>query len=120
MPVSVSIFTRIFQNVLHNHAPLNQKKVRGNHPQFMIKDLSKAIMNKLKTRNRYLKWPSRENFLAVKSAKNLIFKKATQKGFANNKAFWKTIKQFLTNKGFLTSDSISSTQENETISIKRQ
>ena len=59
----------------------------------MIKDLSEAIMNKLKTRNRYFKWPSRENFLAMKSAKNSVtikkktnkksyFQEVTQKGFA--------------------------------------
>ena len=66
-----SDFTRIFQNVLNKHAPLKQKKLRGNHASFMVEDLSKAIMNKSKTRNRYLKWPSRENFLTMKSAKNL-------------------------------------------------
>ena len=125
-----SIFTRIFQNVLNKHAPLKQKKVRGNHAPFMTKDLSKAIINKSQTRNRYLKWPSRGNFLAVKSAKNLCknliktkkkshFQKLTQKGFANNKAFWNTNKPFLTNKGFLTSDSISLTQEHETITDKK-
>ena len=43
-----SIFTRIFQNVLNKHAPLKQKKVRGNHAPFMTKDLSKAIINKSK------------------------------------------------------------------------
>ena len=43
-------FTRIFQNVLNKHAPLKQKKVRGNHAAFINKDLSKAIMNKSKTR----------------------------------------------------------------------
>ena len=67
-----SIFTRIFQNVLNKHAPLKQKKVRENHAFFMTKDLSKAIMNKSKTRNKYLKWPSRENLLAMKSAKNFF------------------------------------------------
>ena len=65
------IFTRIFQKVLNEHAPVKQKKVRGSHTPFMTKDLSKAIMNKSKTRNKYLKWPSREIFLAMKSAKNL-------------------------------------------------
>ena len=44
-----SIFTRIFQNVLNRHAPIKQKKVRGNHAPFMTKDLSKGIMNKSKT-----------------------------------------------------------------------
>ena len=96
----------------------------------MTKDLSKAIMNKSKTRNKYLKWPSRENFLAIKSAKNFsnyliktnkksYFQKVTQKGFANNKTFWNTINPFLTNKGSLTSDSISLTQENETVTNKK-
>ena len=73
--------------------------------------------------------PSRENFSALKSAKNLCnnliktnkksyFQKVTQKGFANNKAFWNTIKPFLT-KGFLTCNSISLTQENETVTDKK-
>ena len=35
------IFTRIFQNVLNRHAPLRQKKVRGNHASFMAKILAK-------------------------------------------------------------------------------
>ena len=35
-----SNFTRIFQNVLNRHAPLKQKKLRGNHAPFMTKDLS--------------------------------------------------------------------------------
>ena len=87
-------------------------------------------MNKSKTRNRNLKWSSRENVLAMKCAKNLCnnliktnrksyFQKVTEKGFANNKAYWNTIKPFLTNKRFLTSDSISLTKENETITDKK-
>ena len=50
-----SNFARIFQNILNKHAPLKQKKIRGNHAPFMTKDLSQAIMNKSKARNRYLK-----------------------------------------------------------------
>ena len=67
-----SNFTGICQNGLKKRVPVKQKKVRGYDALFMTKDLSKAIMNKSKTRNRYLKWPSRENFLAMKSAKNLF------------------------------------------------
>ena len=69
-----------------------------NHASFMTKDFSKVIMNKSKTRNGYFKWPSRENFLAMKSARNFCnnliktnkksyFQNVTQKGFANNKSF---------------------------------
>ena len=36
----------------------------------MTKDLSKAIMMKLKAKNQYVKWPSRESFLAFNKAKN--------------------------------------------------
>ena len=73
----------------------------------------------------------RENFLAIKRAKNFCnnfiktnktsyFQKVSQKSFANNKTFWNTIKPFLTNKGFLTSDVIWLTQENETITDKKK
>ena len=75
-------------------------------------------MNKFKIRNKSQKWPSRENFLALKEAKKLCnrltksvekayFRKVTGKGFANNKAFWNTVKPFLTNKGFLTNETIA-------------
>ena len=75
-------------------------------------------MKKSKTRNKYIKWLSRENFLAIKGAKNYcnnltrttkknFFHRVTKNGFANNKKFWNTVKPFLTNKGFLTNDNIS-------------
>ena len=71
-----------------------------------------------KLRNRYIKWPSRENFLNFKKAKNTCsnlnkfakksyFDKVTSKGFLSNKAFWNTCKLFLKNKGFLTNEKIT-------------
>ena len=36
----------------------------------MTKELSKSIMNRPSFKNRYLKWPSRENFMAHKKQKN--------------------------------------------------
>ena len=59
-----SKLTEIFQEILQKHASLKSKQVRGNHAPFMNKELSKIIMNKSRLRNKYLKWPSRENFLA--------------------------------------------------------
>ena len=84
----------------------------------MTNELSKAIMNKSKIRNKYQKWPSRENFLAFKEAKKFCnkltksvkkayFHKVIGKGFVNNKAFWNTVKSLLTNKGFLTNETIA-------------
>ena len=106
-----STFTETFRRVLDKHAPLKTKRVRGNQSPFMTKELSKAVMNKSKTRNKYIKWPSRENFLAMKRTKNYCNNLArttkNKSGFANNKKFWNAVKPFLTNKGFLTNDNIS-------------
>ena len=62
--------SEIFNDILNHHTPLNQKQVRGNHAPFMTKDLSKATMNKSKAKNKYLNWPSRENFISYKRTKN--------------------------------------------------
>ena len=67
---SYSKLTEVISEVLDKHAPLKTKTVRGNQAPFMNKDLSKAIMTKSRIKNRYLKWPSRENFLAYKKIKN--------------------------------------------------
>ena len=107
-----STFTKVFRFLLDKHAPLKVKKVRGNQGPFITKQLSKAIMNRPKIRNKYQKWSSRENLLALKETKRLCnkltrayFRKATGKCFAN-KAFWNTVKPFLTNKGFITNETI--------------
>ena len=76
----------------------------------MDKELSKAIMNKSKLRNRYLKWPFRENCLGYKTIENKcnnLLRKLTKKyfqenageGSTSNKLFWNTVKPFISNKG---------------------
>ena len=113
-----STFSEIFRSVLDTHAPLKWKMIRGNQVPFMTKQLIKAIMNRCKLRNRYIKWLSRENFLDYKKAKNTCnnlskfakksyFDKVTSKGFVGNKAFWNIVKPFLTNKGFHTNENIT-------------
>ena len=72
----------------------------------MTKELSKAIMNRSKLKNRYTKWPSRENFLAFKKQKNICknlnkkvkknyFSKITSNGVMGNKQFFKMFKKDL-------------------------
>ena len=84
----------------------------------MAKHLRKAIMDRLRCKHRYLKFPSRENFLAMKSMKNKCnslckkvktqyFKKCASKNSSNNKQFWDLVNPFLTNKSSLSSDSIT-------------
>ena len=65
-----STFSDVFRSVLDWHTPLKRKMIRGNQGPFMTKQLSKAIMNRSKLRNRYIKWPSRENVLVYKKARN--------------------------------------------------
>ena len=97
-------------------APL--KTIEGNQGPFITKQLSKAIMNRSKLRKRDTECPSRENSLDYKKAeytcnnlkklaKKSYFDKVTSKGFVSNKAFWNIVKQFLTNRGFLTSENIA-------------
>ena len=101
------IFISIFRNVLDKHATLKMKKLREKHAKLMTRELRKAIMDRSRFKNKYLKWRSRENFLAYKKAKNICnllnkkakknyFKKATADGVMSNKKFWKTVKTFLT------------------------
>ena len=114
---SYSKLTEIMFEVLEKHAPLKTKTIRGNQAPFTNKRLSKAIMNKSRIRNKYLQWPSRENFLAYKKIKNKcnnLLKKSKKKyfqenaneGSVSNKSFWNTVKPFISNKGTLSNDDI--------------
>ena len=47
------------------------KKLRGNQAEIMTKDPRKAIMDRSRFENNYSKWPSHENFLEYKKAKNI-------------------------------------------------
>ena len=65
------LFSDTLRTILDHHAPLKTKRIRGNQPKFMTKELSKSIMKRPMFKNRYLKWSSRENFQAYKKAINL-------------------------------------------------
>ena len=62
--------TSIFRSTLDSHTPLKQKEVRGNQAAFVTKELSKAITTRSRIKNKYNKWPYRENFLALKQIKS--------------------------------------------------
>ena len=49
-------FTETFRKIVDRHAPLKKRKVRGNQAPFMTKELRKAIMNRSRIKNKYLKW----------------------------------------------------------------
>ena len=90
--------TEIFNDILNHHGPLKQKQVRGNYTPFLTKDLSKAMMNKSKAKNKYLNCPSKENFISYKKSKNKcnsltkkakrdFFKEATKNEIMTSKKF---------------------------------
>ena len=128
-----SKLTEIFQEILQKHAPLKSMQVRGSHALFMNKILSEVIMNKSRLRNKYLKWSSRETFLAYKKVKkkcNTLTRKtkkryfeyiAKNKNFAMSKTFWNTIRPFITNKGTISDENIKiKAEENQNIKIKNK
>ena len=63
-------FYNLFKTITDKHAPIKQKRVRGNNAPFMTKELREAIMDRSRLRNKYLKYPSRENFVNTKKMKN--------------------------------------------------
>ena len=102
-------FYKVCIEVLNQHAPRKKKYVRGNNKPFMNKALSKAIMQREKLRNKFLKDPSAANKFSYNKARNWcisLLRKEKKKYFANlnekditdNKKFWQTIKPFLSEK----------------------
>ena len=96
----------------------------------MTKELSKAIMTKSKAKKSYIKWPSWENLVAYKKAKNKynsltrkvkrkFFKEATKSGLMSNRTFWKTVKPFSTKKGCMTNDSINIEKDEDIVRDKK-
>ena len=57
--ISVDIFKMIFLNVLNKFALLKKKYLRANHSRFANKKLNKAIMQRSRLRNEYLKAKTR-------------------------------------------------------------
>ena len=99
----------------------------------MNKELSKVIMNKSRLRNKYLKWLSRETFLAYKKVKNkcnTLTRKTKKryfeyigknKNFATGRTFWNTVRPFITNEGTISDENIKiKAEENQNIKIKNK
>ena len=124
-------FSNLYKNIVDKHAPPKEKTIRGNDAPFMTKELRKAIMDRSRYKNKYLKFPSRENFLNMKKMKNrcnslckkakrAYFKESTKQGILTNKEFWKTIKPFLTNKGYFSNDFITIKDGNGFVSDEKE
>lgn len=91
------------------HAPLKKKIVRANNSPFMTKELRKAIMNRSRYKNKYLKHPSRSNHQAYKrsrnncvtllrSTKRNYYRNLNMKNLSGNREFWKQTKPLISKK----------------------
>ena len=122
-----NILSDSIRALIDKHAPLKNKKIRGNDKPFVTKELRLAIMKRSRLRNKYNKWSSRENYTAYRlakrqcdrltdEAKTQYFCNATAKGAMTNKEFWKVMKPALTNKGIVGSDAIILEENGEIVS----
>ena len=90
-------------------ASIKQKHIRGNPSPFINKDIHKAIMSRMRLKNRFLKRPTQMNRLAYKKQRNycvslLRHSKKQYYGSLNvnnitdNKNFWRVAKPNFSNK----------------------
>ena len=63
-------FESIFMKQLNKYAPMKEKYARANNAPFMNKALCKAIMNRSRARNKYLKLPNEINRASYKKQQN--------------------------------------------------
>ena len=103
------IFFEICHTVLNTHAPKKKRYIRGNNKPFMTKTFSKAIMQRTRFRNKFLKNPTDQNKLIYNKQRNFCvsllrkekkeyFAKLNEKDITDNKKFWHTVKPFLSDK----------------------
>ena len=96
-------------HILNKHAPLKTKYLRANDGHFMTKALRKAMMNRKKFRNRYIKSRTEENLKAFKKQRNFcvrLLRRTKSDYFGNldpgdltdNRKFWKTVKPVFSNE----------------------
>ena len=84
------------------YAPLKKKHLRANHASFVTKELRKAIMERTRLRNIYLKQRTETTKVAynqqrnkcvsiLKKTKRSYFESLDVKFVKDNKKFWKKI-----------------------------
>ena len=86
-----------------------KKFVRGNNAPFMNKTLSQAFMHRSKLKNKYNKFPTKQNKISyskqrnycvslLKKEKRKYYNKLNPKIFKDNKTFWQRVKPLFSDK----------------------
>ena len=112
-------------DTLEQIAPCKQKYTRGNHLSFMDKTVSKEIMKRTRLRNQFFKnrtdesksrYTKQRNYCALllRKTKTQYYSNLDEKNVTHNKAFWKTVKPFLSDK--MSREKITLIEENEIVS----
>ena len=102
-------FQRICINTLDKHSPKKHRHVRANQSPFMNNKLNKAIMNRSRLRNRFLKNKTEENKKAynrqrnyvvslLKKSKHEYYNNLNTKDIIDNKKNWTTGKPLFSDK----------------------
>ena len=81
---------KIFKKTPDKDAPQKKWKIGDKQTPFMRKKLNKRITERSKYKNLYLRWPSRENFLAYKNEKRKCNRMTK---YAKKAYFWKRAKK---------------------------
>ena len=95
-------FFEICHTIFNTHAPKKKKYVCGNNKPFMTKAYSKAVMQRTRFRNEFLKNPNDQNKLFYSKKRNYCvsllrkekkeyFARLNEKGITDNRKFWHTV-----------------------------
>ena len=106
---NIEFFKSIFLKVSNKRGPIKTKYLQANHSPFVTKELSKAIMQRYKLRNQYLKCKSKEARARFKIYRNFcvtLLRKAKRDYYENlelgkvndSKKFWNAVKPIFRNK----------------------
>ena len=102
-------FQEIIISLLLSYVPLKRKYLRANHASFVTKELRKAIMQRTRLKNIYLKQRNEATKVAynqqrnkcvsiLKKSKISYFESRNVKFVNDNKNFWKKISSLFLNK----------------------
>ena len=126
----IESFQELCINLLNKFAPSKKKYVRANQAPFMNKTLQKAIMERTRLRNKFLKYKTVSNKIAYNKQRNYcvnLCRKEKKQYYNNldinkvidNKQFWKTIKPAFSEKS-TKSDKITLIENAEILSEDTQ
>ena len=95
--------------VLDRHAPQKKRYIRANQKPFITSELNKAITNRSRLRNRYLKLHTSESKIAytkqrnytvnlLRKEKKIYYNDLDLNNITDNKQFWRNVKPLLSDK----------------------